>query len=330
MSRVGYQGELDPSKMGTLADRLNGGKLIGPLDVLTADCLRLVEGRTLQDLHAIALRIDCVISMRAVELAKAFPLSALDQLIFSYPNKVRISSKINKTPAERAEAIRIERGDTNLWLNAGAEDASTNDETFSAQLTNIKRAEFFAVIALWKSVVLKRVVDATFRSLKKLGTAKNITWVPAENSDVGDLLSQRPDIASTFFMMEVAHLSTEISRAATLATEADYLDDRIRLASKQVAKDVETELLEVAKHRLREAGAKGAAVRIDKFKAPKARAIELYKAGSYRSRDAAVEDISQKLQKEKFKPVAVSTIRKYFANHDKQITQRREKSQKKS
>lgn len=333
MSYENYQGQFDPASGGELVSRLERGQLFGQMRDLIDDCCQIVANRTLDELHRIALNVEWVIANTAHKQAHAMPKSPLDNLIDVIAPNARTRPSRKSLP-ERAMEIRRDHGDTKLWLHAGAENATLGGKDVPSLPNNVRRAEYFSVIALWKAAALKQVVAFTMRSLMRAGIEQQSVSIndslQSASKSLQKILKQTPSISAAIGMLEIAHLGAEVARAATLATEASYLDERIRLASMQVAKDVESELREVSNHRLREAGSKGAAARMQKFKAPKARAIELYKAGRYRSRDAAVEDIFQTLQKEKFAPIAVSTIRKYFVDYDKQITQRREKSQKKS
>lgn len=194
---------------------------------------------------------------------------------------------------KRAGALRRNCGDVDLWLGAAAEGPEP-----AALPAGVSRAEFFAVMAVWKAADLAGITRRVYQQVR---ASWNQEEVAAETvHEYVEQMLKNPLFQGVALMHQVSDLSSEITRAATLALEAEYFEAELEKARAAGAAEREKALLDARDLHVREAGARGGAMRAAKFEPSKRRAIELYSApdAKYRSRLAAAEAISRILEAE--------------------------------
>lgn len=314
MSYGQYTGQFEQIDAARFSDVLDAGFFVGQVSRGIGDALRILSGRSLNDLHRTALHVEAVIARQAAQLATEENTSQLDKVMRDLLGPR--ASRSRKNLAARAAEFRHATGDVNLWLQAGAENAPISAES-EGMPSNVSRAEYFAVIAAWKALDLRVATRNTARELRRGAD----THFSKGDDPAGDLIRSFWDSAmmgAAVNMLAVAELSADLTRAATLATEAEYFDRQIALARGEAEAATRKTLEHIASHRLREAGAQGGKRRAERYAPTKARAVELYKAGAYRSRSAAATDIYQILTREGV-DVAHSTVLKALVDHDRQI-----------
>jgi hypothetical protein len=280
-----YSGQFKDIGPSELKNVLDFTTIVGQVSLATEQALRVVSNRTPKEIHRIAQRVEEVISAYAAKVAEKRRETDPHDPMFRRPSH-----------SEQIDFLRVNSGDVNLWLNAGAEKAPVTLGS-KALPSKVSRAEYLATIALWKVFYLR---DCTAGALRALRSSSMYESEPSRAAaaletaeDVKRAFWNRPLIAAVGRMYEIAHFSADLTRAATLATEAEYLDGRIAVATGEVAK----ELKELAKQRHREASAEGGRKRAERYKKSKERIAELYREGGFTgARSAAAEAIFQKLR----------------------------------
>lgn len=309
MATGNYTGQLAPGDV-RLARTLENPSIIGPVNRAVGEVQALLQARSPEDLHCIAQRIEAVILREAKLWQRPEPSGPIEQIF-------RDARAKPETDEERIASARFEVGDATLWLAAGAEHAPGQEVV----PPGVSRAEYFAVLALWKAVDLKEVTDAAMRELRAYGA------MPSELVQENSLeaVMQLPGVKAVSLMYRIAYLSSELTKAATLATEAKFFETQLAKAHEQGLVEASRSIREAADHRLREAASLGGRKRAEAFKPAKDEAQKLYGKGSYASRNKAAEDITAKLDQEGYK-VAFTTVRDWLKEVDDAIEAKRAQS----
>ena len=331
MRHKGYNGQFEEcGSSKALSERVDNTLVAGHLNALIKDALRIVAARNMTELHQIALQMEAVIVLESIKIAVANRRSKKASCMEDW------APGVFKTPVKSVEAraaeIRSEAGDLNIWLRAGAETAPTEQFDFFDFPKAVRRAEYFSTAALWKALSLRQFSASAFQALRlpRDGPTQLQEFFNQIGAPVGQPakpLPRDPMLAALNSFMAVAELGAEVARAATLATEAEYLETALADVRLKASVEAENALQALSVHRLKEAGLKGAKARALRFEPARRRAIELYKESALRSRAASAEVIWTQIEQEGFR-VAHSSVLKWLSDHDAEIKERQQKKKR--
>jgi hypothetical protein len=262
---AGQFAQLEPQELSSIIDGL---KASGEAYWCTLDALDVLAARTLLEIDLIAQRIESVIDITAEGDVE--------------------SARVGRRPAPfMIQSARRALGDVTLWLKAGAEDAPEPPDAGPVPL-GVTRAEYLAVLALCKALELAAAAGAIWSLLEEQRRPEADTSWPSPRYRLHAALLD--PLRGTF---EIARLAAELSRAAAMAVEAEYLDERVASIRGEASHAFE----EMRKRQLREHGAKGGRNRAEAYRPSKDKILQLYRDGGYTgSRAAAADSIFEKLR----------------------------------
>jgi hypothetical protein len=295
-----YTGEFlkfDGQNLGEILDEQpTTGETYGAI----VEALDILSGRTLAELDCIARRIEAVIVSQV---------------------GARLGAELGQAPAAALglDAVRRTIGDLNLWEEAGGEDAPSTPEA-ALLPAGVTGSEYMAAMAMWKALQLREVTRSALRALNE-APEDDPAFILRGSNAVGERARlQAALLRPGEGMFEIAELSAEVVRAATMAGQAEYLEWCLTTAKHDSGRQFEDRL----KQQMRERGAKGGRRKGEGYRPAKDKILQLYREGGYTgSRAAAAGAIFQKLC-EMGDEMPYSRVLRTLENEDRRVKTERE------
>lgn len=262
-----YTGQFAQFEGQELRSILEDQRAIGEPYWCTADALDVLSARSWQEVDLIARRINAVVRW-----------SAAGEIETARPEREAADYEI--------DALRRMLGDVHLWLEAAGEMAPEPPDATPIPAA-VTRAEYLAVLALWKSWQLEEAINVIVGVVQEVrdDDAGMAYPAPAERLTAAVL-------SPVHGMLTVAGFSAELAKAAAMAVETELLEDRVASARQEVAAAFE----DVRKQQHRQRSSKGGSNKAKSYQPAREKILRLYVEGGYKgSRAAAVDDIYQKL-----------------------------------